>query len=78
MQSKDAGASAQSASGQRDADCREYYVVKERGDSDNIAAVQAILSDVVCGVVGVGGAVVMASRASQVNAFFQRQRLDPA
>lgn len=27
--------------------------IKERCDSDNIAAVQAILSDVVCGVVGV-------------------------
>ena len=52
MQSKGVGASAQSASGQRDADCRGYYVVKERGDSDNIAAVQAILSGVVCGVGG--------------------------
>lgn len=30
--------------------------IKERGDSDNIAAVQAILRDVVCGV---GGCVVM-------------------
>lgn len=51
MQSKDAGASAQSASGQRDADCRESLLSKERRDSDNIAAIQAILSDVVCGVV---------------------------
>jgi hypothetical protein len=50
---QDAGASAQSASGQRDADSGGYYVlIKERGDSDNIAAVQAILSDVVCGVGG--------------------------
>jgi hypothetical protein len=46
------------ASGQRDADCRGYGFGKERGDSDNIAAFQAILSDVVCGVVG-GGGVVM-------------------
>ena len=54
MSSKDAGASAQSASGQREADCRGYGFGKERGDSDNIAALQAILSDVVCGVVRVG------------------------
>jgi hypothetical protein len=48
------------ASGQREADCREYGFSKERGDSDNIAAFQAILSDVVCGVGGWVGCVVMA------------------